>query len=53
MVNTELPEVVTVAGEKLPEAPLGSPETARDTVPVNPLRAAMVVVSLLDPPAVT
>jgi hypothetical protein len=53
MVSTELPEVVTVVGEKLPEAPLGSPATARDTAPVNPFRAAIVVVSLVAPPAVT
>ena len=53
MVSTELPEVVTLAGAKLPDAPVGSPDTERDTVPVNPFSAAMVLVSVIDPPAVT
>ena len=43
-VSVELPEPVTVAGEKVPTAPAGSPLTPSFTVPLKPAAAAMLVV---------
>jgi hypothetical protein len=40
--NVELPDVVTVAGVKVPVTPEGIPETARETVPVKPFSGATV-----------
>jgi len=42
MVNVVKPEPVTVDGLKLPEARVGTPATLNETVPVNPLTAAIV-----------
>ena len=43
-VNVELPDPVTVAGEKLHVAPLGSPLALSVTTPLNPFNAPIVVV---------
>ena len=39
MLNSEDPEPLMDAGLKLAKASPGSPETSRDTFPVNPLKA--------------
>jgi hypothetical protein len=43
-VSVELPDPATVAGEKVPTAPAGSPLTLSVTAPLNPPTAAMLVV---------
>ena len=43
-VSVEVPDPATVAGEKVPTAPAGSPPTLSVTVPLKPPTAAMVVV---------
>ncbi len=43
-VSVELPEPVTLVGEKVPTAPAGNPLTLRVTAPVKPPAAAMLVV---------
>jgi len=43
-VRVEVPDPVTVAGEKLALAPLGSPLALSVTVPLNPFCAPTVVV---------
>ena len=40
VVEAAAPDGVTVAGEKLHNAPEGSPEQANETVELNPLRGA-------------
>ena len=40
----EVPDVLTVAGLKPAEAPVGNPLAPRVTVPVNPFRAPIVAV---------
>jgi hypothetical protein len=43
-VSVELPDPVTVAGEKVPTAPAGKPLTLSVTAPLKPPTAAMLVV---------
>lgn len=43
-VSVEVPEAVTVAGEKLPVARAGSPETLKLTVPLKPPEGVTVTV---------
>lgn len=44
MARVELPEVVTEAGVNVAVAPAGNPLTLKLTVPVYPLRGAIVAV---------
>ena len=56
MVSTELPAApfsATDAGEKLHAAPVGAPEHAKATVPLNPLFGVNVTVAVADVPAAT
>jgi hypothetical protein len=52
-VNVEFPAPVTVAGEKLAVAPVGSPLALSVTTPVNPFSAAMLAVYVVALPTVT
>ena len=52
-VIVELPLAVIVVGLKLAEAPVGNPLALSVTVPVNPFRAPMVTVYVVELPAVT
>ena len=52
-VIVDVPLVVTVVGLKLAEAPEGNPLALNVTVPVNPLRAPIVTVYVVELPAVT
>jgi hypothetical protein len=52
-VIVEDPLVAIVGGEKLAEAPVGKPLALSVTVPVNPFRAPMVTVYVVELPAVT
>src|ERR1700682_5557128 len=52
-VIVELPLAVIVAGEKLAEAPVGKPLALSVTIPVNPFRAPVVTVYVVELPAVT
>lgn len=48
-VSVVVPLPLIVAGEKLPEAPVGSPVMDKATVPVNPLIAPMVTKYVPEP----
>ena len=52
-VIVELPLAVIVVGLKLAEAPVGNPLALSVTVPVNPFRAPMVTVYVVELPAAT
>jgi hypothetical protein len=52
-VNVEFPVPVTVTGEKLAAAPVGSPLALSVTAPVNPFSAPMLVVYVVALPTVT
>ena len=40
-VNVDVPVPLTVAGEKLPDAPVGRPLKLKETVPANPFWAVI------------
>jgi hypothetical protein len=48
-----VPELVTLAGVIAPQVRLAGTVSVKDTVPVNPLRAATVIVEVAEVPAVT
>jgi hypothetical protein len=48
-----VPELVTLVGVMAPQVKLAGTVSVRDTVPVNPLIAATVIVEVADVPAVT
>src|SRR5262245_48518077 len=49
-VNVELPLDVTLGGQKLLDAPVGTPVAARSTVPVTPPLPATDTTDVLDAP---
>ena len=49
IVRVDVPDPVTVAGEKLAVAPLGSPLALSATVPLNPFSAPTLAVALSRP----
>lgn len=51
MLNSDDPEPLMDAGLKLAKASPGSPETSRDTFPVNPLKALTATLILALSPA--
>jgi hypothetical protein len=53
IVSVDVPDVVTEVGLNDAVAPVGSPLALRFTVPVNPFKAPIVAVYVVDPPAVT
>lgn len=53
VVEIDAPPGVTVEGEKLHDAPAGSPEHANDTAWLNPLSGAMLTWVVAVPPPVT
>jgi hypothetical protein len=52
-VSVELPEVEIEVGEKLAVTPVGRPEAARETVPVNPFRGLTLAENVVEFPAAT
>ena len=48
-----VPELVTLVGVIAPQVRLAGTVSVKDTVPVNPLRAATVIVDVAEVPAVT
>ena len=52
-VNVELPDPVTVGGEKLAVAPAGNPPALSVTTPVNPATAPMLAVYVVPLPTTT
>src|ERR1019366_8956801 len=52
-VSVEVPDPVTVAGEKLAVAPAGSPLALSVTTPLNPFSAPMLVVKVVAFPTTT
>ena len=48
-----VPELVTLVGVIAPQVRLAGTVSVKDTVPVNPLRAATVIVEVAEVPAVT